>query len=106
MAAAQSCSGGDDGVTCGHKWWVDGWDGMFGVGEQMSALETIQSNLIERVDGPFSSDNGGTSKGDASAGEGSDEDKQPKPEGVRTADRVGAGIVTAVLVILTLSTAW
>lgn len=32
MAAAQSCSGGTDGVTCGHKWWVDGWDEMFGVG--------------------------------------------------------------------------
>lgn len=108
MAAAQSCSGGDDGVTCGHKWWVEGWDGDYGVGEQMSALETIQSNLIERVEGPLSSDTGGTSKGDVTAGEGSDEEKQPggAPDGVTTADRVGAGVVTAVLVILTLVAAW
>lgn len=54
--------GWNDGVTCGHKWWVEGWDGQYGVGEQMSALEVIQSNLVERVKGPLSSETGGTSK--------------------------------------------
>ena len=34
LAAAQSCSGGRDGVTCGNKWWVTGWDGLYGVGQQ------------------------------------------------------------------------
>jgi mannan endo-1,6-alpha-mannosidase len=49
-AAALSCSGGDDGTTCGTKWWNNGvWDGAYGVGQQMSALEVIQSNLIDRV---------------------------------------------------------
>ncbi|CAC9889812.1 unnamed protein product [Aureobasidium pullulans] len=48
-AAALSCSGGDDGTTCGTKWWNNGvWDGAYGVGQQMSALEVIQSNLIDR----------------------------------------------------------
>ncbi|GMG56562.1 unnamed protein product [Ambrosiozyma monospora] len=44
-AAAQSCSGGTDGVTCGLNWANSGWDGQYGLGEQMSALEAIQSTL-------------------------------------------------------------
>jgi mannan endo-1,6-alpha-mannosidase len=45
-AAAQSCSGGADGVTCGSKWYINGYDGSYGVGQQLSALETIQSLLL------------------------------------------------------------
>jgi len=106
MAAAQSCVGGNDGVTCGHKWWVDGWDGQYGVGEQMSALEVIQSNLVERVKGPLSSETGGTSKGDPSAGLGGDEDEQVVPTGVTKADRIGAIVLTVILGIATLAAAW
>ena len=43
VAAAKSCSNGLDGKKCGMKWTTGGvWDGLFGLGEQMSALETIQ----------------------------------------------------------------
>lgn len=42
--AATSCSGGTDGVTCGQDWTADGWDGMYGLGEQMCALEVILAN--------------------------------------------------------------
>lgn len=52
-AAARSCSGGTDGVTCGTKWYVNGWDGTRGVGQQMSALETIQGLLIDRSTPPL-----------------------------------------------------
>lgn len=45
-AAAGSCSGGTDGKTCGAKWYVDGWDGRAGVGQQLSALEVMQGLLI------------------------------------------------------------
>lgn len=45
-AAAQSCSGGNDSQTCGQKWYVGGYDGSFGVGQQLSALETVQSLLL------------------------------------------------------------
>lgn len=45
-AAAASCSGGDNGQTCGQKWYVGGYDGIYGVGQQMSALETVQSLLL------------------------------------------------------------
>ena len=44
-AAAQSCSGGADGTTCGQKWYVSGFDGTTGLGEQMCALETIHGLL-------------------------------------------------------------
>ncbi|WPH00214.1 Hypothetical protein R9X50_00303700 [Acrodontium crateriforme] len=48
QAAAQSCSGGRDGVTCGERWWVHGWDGSYGIGQQLSALEVVQSLLLLR----------------------------------------------------------
>ncbi|OQO13363.1 hypothetical protein B0A48_01591 [Cryoendolithus antarcticus] len=46
LAAAQSCSGGNDGTTCGQKWYVGGYDGSYGVGQQLSALETVQALLL------------------------------------------------------------
>lgn len=41
-----SCSGGSDGHTCGLDWDAGKWDGVFGLGEQMSALETLQNALL------------------------------------------------------------
>jgi len=49
-AAAKACSGGENGVTCGQKWYVGGYDGSYGVGQQLSALETIQALLLLRGD--------------------------------------------------------
>lgn len=46
MAAARACSGGAKGDTCGQHWyWNTAYDGYSGVGQQMSALETIQGLL-------------------------------------------------------------
>ncbi|KAH7035500.1 glycoside hydrolase [Microdochium trichocladiopsis] len=45
MAAAKACAGGDSGTACGHKWYTGGFDGQTGLGEQMTALETIQGLL-------------------------------------------------------------
>ncbi len=45
QAAARSCSGGTDNQTCGTRWYEAGWDDTWGVGQQMSALETIQGLL-------------------------------------------------------------
>lgn len=53
IAAAQSCSGGDDGTTCGEHWYYGGYDGVFGVGQQMSALETLQGLLIRNSIAPL-----------------------------------------------------
>ncbi|KAF2460648.1 glycosyl hydrolase family 76-domain-containing protein [Lineolata rhizophorae] len=47
--AAASCSGGRSGVECGSKWYTGGWDGMRGLGQQLAALEVVQSLLINRI---------------------------------------------------------
>ena len=46
QAAAQACNGGTDGSTCGQKWYVGGYDGSYGVGQELSALETVQALLL------------------------------------------------------------
>ncbi|KAH0607654.1 uncharacterized protein H6S33_002688 [Morchella sextelata] len=68
MAAARHCSWGTDANSCGMKWYENDWDGMYGVGEQLSALEVIQNTLIHDVGIPVTENDGGTSKGDPSAG--------------------------------------
>ncbi|KAI7648858.1 hypothetical protein KC318_g17657 [Hortaea werneckii] len=45
-AAAEACSGGTDGVTCGQKWYTGEWDSDYGVSEQLSALEVVQCLLL------------------------------------------------------------
>lgn len=42
---AQACSSGADNATCGQKWYVGGFDGNPGIGQQMSALEAVQALL-------------------------------------------------------------
>lgn len=55
--AAASCSGGSDGVTCGIDWTVNEWDGWYGLGEQMSAVEIIQNLLVGQRPAPSTSSN-------------------------------------------------
>ena len=107
IAAAAQCNGGPDGVTCGTTWTNKGvWDGSAGVGQQMSALEVIQSNLITKAAVPVTNSTGGTSKGDPSAGTG-----QTTPDGgflvlspVTTADKAGAWFLTVLFTILGVGT--
>jgi mannan endo-1,6-alpha-mannosidase len=49
------------------------WDGTTGVGQQMSALEVIQANLITQAKPIVSNSTGGTSVGNPNAGSGSAE---------------------------------
>ena len=100
-AAAQQCSGGSDGVTCGLRWTRNvTWDGNYGVGEQMAALEVILSNLIKTVQGPVGNKTGGTSQGNPSAGTGNGIASGRIPGDITMKDRVGAGILTAVVLII------
>jgi len=104
-AVAAQCNGGDDGVTCGTKWYDGTWDGTWGAGQQMSALEAVQSTLITQVAGPLSNTTGGSSEGDVNAGTGGDStavDLGP----VSTGDKAGAGILTALVLIGILGGAW
>lgn len=51
QAAIATCNGGDDGNHCGLRWTQKTNDGSIGVGEQMSALEVVQGQLIGAVPG-------------------------------------------------------
>ncbi|KAH0538343.1 hypothetical protein FGG08_005038 [Glutinoglossum americanum] len=106
-AAAASCAGGNDGKTCGIKWTNDppGWDGSFGVGEQMSALSVIMAVLIPQSSVPVTADTGGTSKGDPNAGGQGDRAPLAGPK-ITPAERVGAGFLTVVMLALLLGTGW
>lgn len=44
-AVTRACSSGSDNATCGQKWYVGGFDGNAGIGQQMSALEAVQALL-------------------------------------------------------------
>ncbi|ODV79644.1 glycoside hydrolase family 76 protein [Suhomyces tanzawaensis NRRL Y-17324] len=104
-AAAQSCSGGSDGVTCGENWSVTGWDGIFGLGEQMSALETVQALLVlaHDVPLPLSVDTGGTSKSDPNAGINDSIQTNKNLINVKGKDKAGAGFLTAIALAIILA---
>lgn len=106
QAAAAQCSGGDNGRQCGLKWTQGStWDGSDGVGQQMAALEVIQSNLIHQVAGPVTNTTGGTSKGNPAAGAKSSDTTLPTSART-TGDRVGAGFLTAVVLSILVGTLW
>lgn len=106
--AAGQCDGGTDGMTCGFEWNTTTWDGTYGVGQQMSALAAIDANMINvaSLAAPYTSSSGGTSKGDPSAGTGTSDSQIGQPDVdtrvITTGDRAGAGILTALMLLLTL----
>ncbi|KAJ5600503.1 Six-hairpin glycosidase [Penicillium hetheringtonii] len=101
IAAAKQCSGGSDN-KCGLR-WTDGdqYDGRTGIGEQMSALEVIQSTLSRPKKKPVSNGNGGTSKGNSPDGGGSNtKDTNVKTRDLTKGDKAGAGILTALFALV------
>lgn len=107
QAAAGTCSIGVDGNQCGLIWTNGAQnDGTWvGVGEQMSALEIVQSNLIDQVDGPLTNKTGGTSIGNANAGTNSN-DNPNQFDTITTADKAGAGIITLMVLSALFAGAW
>lgn len=109
-AAALQCSGspaanqfrGDPGTACGFRWTEQArFDGLAGVGEQMSALSAIQYTLVKKAEvakAPVTASSGGTSLGDVSAGA-STASKIPMPPPITTAERVAAGFVTSAILL-------
>jgi len=110
QGAAQQCSGGQNSVTCGRTWHSSTYDGKSGVGEQMSALSVIQSMLYSKVQAPVTSNKGGTSQGNPSAGSQGDSPKQTDiktTNPITVGDKAGASILTAlVLMCLVGGTTW
>jgi mannan endo-1,6-alpha-mannosidase len=107
-AAAQQCSGspaasqfrGDAGTACGFKWTEKSkFDGLVGVGEQMSALSALQYTLVKKAEvekAPVTASTGGTSIGNVNAGASTDS-KIPTLPPITTGERVAAGFVTTAI---------
>jgi 3-methylcrotonyl-CoA carboxylase beta subunit len=112
VAAAQTCEGpsqhGGGDHQCGMRWTQQGFDGIGGVGPQMTALNIISVLNVDRTPPPVSGKTGGTSKGDPGLGNGkSDEEKTGISFGPVTAgDRAGAAILTILVVVATVGGAW
>lgn len=98
-AAVKTCTAGNTGTQCGLKWTTGTNDASTGVGEQMAVLEIIQSNLIDDAPDWVSAVAGtGTSGGDVNAGKDND-DNSFILDPVTTGDRVGAGFLTALVLV-------
>ncbi|KAH3687892.1 hypothetical protein WICPIJ_001109 [Wickerhamomyces pijperi] len=110
QAAADTCNGGRDGHTCGQNWLLKTYDNMYGLGEQMSALEVILSLLTEQSPAPYTNNTGGSSTGDASAGLSSIRGSSSltgTDVTVTGKDKAGSGVITAiVLAVLTGGAVW
>jgi len=109
QAAAAQCTGQNSNM-CGRRWYQIPWDGYFGVGEQMSALSVFQNLLIAKVEPPVTAAKGGTSVGNPSAG-GSGTGVDPKSQvalgrNIGTGDKAGAGILTAMSLVMVVGGTW
>jgi len=102
--AAAQCSGSTTGSKCGRNWNSKIWDGYNGVGEEMSALAVVQANLIATTPKPVTAASGGTSKGDPNAGMG--KSVELKYEEITSGSKTGAGILTALIMLITIGGAW
>ncbi|MCJ1244516.1 hydrolase 76 protein [Trapelia coarctata] len=108
-AAAAQCTGQNSNM-CGRRWYQIPWDGYFGVGEQMSALSVFQNLLIAKVEPPVTAAKGGTSIGNPSAG-GSGSGVDPNTQAalgrnIGTGDKAGAGILTALSLVMVIGGTW
>ncbi|KAG9780379.1 glycoside hydrolase family 76 protein, partial [Aureobasidium melanogenum] len=56
-AAAGACTGGPANNTCGSKWYIGGWDGTSGLGQQLCAMEAMYALLVNQTTPPITSHN-------------------------------------------------
>lgn len=102
QAVALSCDPSDPGAICGQRWDTGSFFNQTGPGQQMCALSSMNTLLIDQARAPVTAKTGGTSKGDPSAGTAGDygEDGVAPPlGGITTADRAGAGVLTALVIV-------
>lgn len=100
-AAVAQCTGGASNISCGLRWAHSEMnDGSSGVGEQMAAMEIVQSLLYPIVVGPVAKGSGFDSVSDP--GVGLDATDVPiAPKSVTRGERVAACIVTLMLLVST-----
>ena len=96
-------------MTCGEHWTAGStWDGTYGVGQQMSALSVIQSNLIDEAPELVTNTTGGTSEGNAAAGTSSSSstDSGTVVTPATGGDKAGAGFLTALTLCGVIGGVW
>lgn len=100
VAAGQQCSGGSDGKHCGIRWTKKAeWDGTTGLEQQMSVLGVLNANMVPfKAQGPYNADNGGKSESNPHGGSNTKSTVGPEP--ITTGDKAGAGILTAIFVVI------
>ncbi|KAK5072774.1 hypothetical protein LTR51_005415 [Lithohypha guttulata] len=52
LGAASACTSGTYGNTCGSKWYINGFDNLTGLGQQLSALEVVTGLLANESEPP------------------------------------------------------
>ena len=108
--AAQTCTGpserGAGNFACGMRWWKTGFDGIKGLGQQISALNILTVLLVDSVPPPYSRETGGKSKGNPDLGKGSEDTVPDFFEPVSAGDRAGAAILTILVVGFWIGGAW
>ncbi|KAF2670502.1 mannan endo-1,6-alpha-mannosidase DCW1 [Microthyrium microscopicum] len=98
--AAKACSNTDKGLACGRVWYENKDDGERDVGNQMTAMSVVQSNLI--LGAKTLADIGsGDSKSDPSAGGGGSSSVPDRiyTRKITTGDKAGAWLLTAVALL-------
>jgi mannan endo-1,6-alpha-mannosidase len=106
QAAAKQCIGGANQTSCGLRWVDNGKnDGSFGVGEQMAALEVVQSLLYTSAPGPATQKAGGLSASNPDAGAEAP-DTMIRFDNITTGDKAGASILTLLVLVAILVGAW
>ncbi|EXJ94833.1 hypothetical protein A1O1_03231 [Capronia coronata CBS 617.96] len=55
QGAASACTGGPGNNTCGSKWYIGGWDGTSGLGQQLCAMEAMYALLVNQTKPPITS---------------------------------------------------
>ncbi|CAN8100143.1 unnamed protein product [Discula destructiva] len=110
-AAAQQCTGGDNGRMCGLMWTGNNgrWDGTSGVGQQMAAMEVVLATMIDDLHAPVTSSTGGTSVGNPSAGAKDmdrDETALMDLNPIKTVDKAWAWILTILLLACFFTCVW
>lgn len=114
-AAANSCAdetneNGYGTATCGFRWTTGAYEGPSGAGQQMNVLGALMSLLVTvdpaaaAASAPVTNTTGGTSVGNPAAG-GKPTFSKPL-SAVTTKDRVGAGILTTLVMALLVSGVW
>jgi hypothetical protein len=99
-AASKACTLNNNGLGCGRVWYNYNDDGLRDVGNQMSSLSVVQSNLILSAR-PLADIGSGDSTSDPGAGSGKG---PPTPSEIltrkmTTGDKAGAWILTAVALL-------